>query len=233
MASLPNLSRQSTTFLSLSSGQQEALKWLAVASMSVDHTVKVFFGAPPWGVAVGRLAFPLFALLLAYNLTHRRVAPRRYLAPLLLAGCAAQPAYSALFPWSHLNIMFTLLLGVAFLPAARRLQNASNVPASLSLVAVALVTLVPASFVDYGFAGALLVPTFQSVLERFDPFSLSLLAFVLLQVNHFTPYALVGLLAPLLACGVARCHVPTLPRHRWVFLLYYPLHLAALWLFRA
>ena len=220
-------------FLSLSSDQQELLKWAAILSMTVDHVVKVFYNALPLGVAVGRLAFPLFALLLAYNLTVRRVEPRRYLAPLLLAGCVAQPAYLSLFPWAHLNIMFTLLLGIAFLPVTRRLQHSSKVPASWALVAVALVTLVLSSFVDYGFAGALLVPTFQTVLERFDPLSVALLALVLLQVNHFTSYAFVGLLAPLLVYGVARCNVPTLPRNRWVFIVYYPLHLAALWLLRA
>ena len=220
-----NLLRDKPVALVLGSGQQEALKWLAVASMTVDHTVKVLFGAWPPGVAVGRLAFPLFAFLLAYNLTVRQVAPGRYL-PLLAVGLCAQPFHAALFPGS-LNIMFTLLLGVGFFPLYGWL-NKQLEQSFLAAVALATVTLVLSSFVNYGFAGVLLVPAFQLVLKRPTPLSALLLAVLLLQINHFTPYALVSLFAPTLIYLVAQVRVSRLPRNRWVFIVYYPLHLAAL-----
>ena len=61
---------KSLPLLRLNDGQLEALKWLALVSMLVDHFGRYAFGlgTDSWAFAIGRLAFPLFAFVLASNL---------------------------------------------------------------------------------------------------------------------------------------------------------------------
>ncbi len=86
--------------------------------MILDHANHTFWTFQPWAFTLGRIAFPLFAFLIAYNIAVRYVKPERYALPLLLFGLVSQvPAMLALgrqvLP---LNIFFTLLLGSSFLP---------------------------------------------------------------------------------------------------------------------
>ena len=75
----------------LSSGAVEALNWVALASMLVDHANRVFFGyASPWMLPVGRIAMPVFALVVAYNLARPGVRVERLLSRLVLFGGIGQ-----------------------------------------------------------------------------------------------------------------------------------------------
>lgn len=85
--------------------QIEILKWMAFASMVIDHGAKSdLFSMPGWQI-FGRLAFPLFALTFAYSAAEKeRVDVRR----LLVLGCVAQPAFCSVLgmSWYQLNILF-------------------------------------------------------------------------------------------------------------------------------
>lgn len=72
--------------LHLTRSQQDVLKWLAVVIMPLDHSNRTLWTYHPWVMAIGRLAFPLFAFLIAYNTTLRGVQLRKYLLPLLVFG---------------------------------------------------------------------------------------------------------------------------------------------------
>jgi len=53
----------------VTSSARELLKWLAVILMTGDHVAKVIYGGYVPGLSeAGRVAFPLFALVMAYNL---------------------------------------------------------------------------------------------------------------------------------------------------------------------
>ena len=64
------MTQQASDPLSFSDGQLEALKWIALASMFLDHFGRhlLGWGQETWVFALGRIAFPLFALVLALNL---------------------------------------------------------------------------------------------------------------------------------------------------------------------
>jgi TraX protein len=101
----------------LSARAQDALKLTAILSMVSDHVNRSLNPYPlefpglllAW---FGRLAFPLFCLLIAHNLTVRRVPWQRYVTPLLIAGLLSQWPFQELIATQMFNIMFTLLLGV-------------------------------------------------------------------------------------------------------------------------
>ena len=105
--------------LELSSGSLEALKWLALLLMTLDHVNKhLLHASVPELFAAGRLALPLFGFVLGYNLarpgalasgSYSRTARR-----LAIFGTIATMPFIALgglgWGWWPFNIMATLLV---------------------------------------------------------------------------------------------------------------------------
>ena len=102
-----------------------ALKIIAILSMVADHCAYFLMepDAPFYGVlrSFGRIAFPVFAFLVAEGFAHSRNRMRYFLI-LAFAGMVSE------IPWLMLNgadgthnVMFTLALGVAALAVFDRL----------------------------------------------------------------------------------------------------------------
>jgi len=94
----------------------EALKWLALALMVLDHVNKyLYHSALPWVFPIARISFPLFAFVLAYNLarpgTISNGAAVRVMKRLaIFALVAAIPHIILDGRFSPLNILATLLV---------------------------------------------------------------------------------------------------------------------------
>ena len=94
-----------------------ALKVLAIAAMTLDHTAFIFYDQlgewAPWMRFIGRWTFPIMAFLLTEGLmkTHN---VRRYAGRLaLFALLSALPLYLVFGDWR--NVLFTLLAGLLLL----------------------------------------------------------------------------------------------------------------------
>lgn len=211
----------------LTSGQQEALKWLAIVTMVIDHINALLFNySEPVFLWIGRLAFPLFAFLIAYNLVVRTVKPTRYVYPLVLFALCTQPV--TWLVWNHWrgNIFMTLALGVLFVGLQR--MAAQRMPTWLSYLFVGLLIVIPALHVDYGIPGVFLIPVIVFFLERPRPLLLVALSFYLLSVNTFAPYSVVPLLLVPLIYFITRLEIPLRRTNPWFFYLFYPAHLVVL-----
>lgn len=108
----------------ISNGTLEALKWIGLVLMALDHANKyVFAHALPGAFELGRLAMPIFGFVLAYNLARPGAlaagAHTRTMKRLALYGVAATPFFISLggllAGWWPLNIMFTLLVAACIL----------------------------------------------------------------------------------------------------------------------
>lgn len=91
----------------------ELLKWAALVAMIADHAGKTI--APELlhaTHAVGRLALPWFAGIVASRLATEPELAQRYLPRLALAGLVAQPAFAGLSVPVTLDVMFTIAAGV-------------------------------------------------------------------------------------------------------------------------
>ena len=102
---------QNTKLPLFSSSQITFLKWVALLSMLVDHLFKINFpdsASALWGECIGRIAFPLFCLLLATNATQHTRKIDRYLLRLFVFAVISQPFYAMAFDSGQLNIFFTL-----------------------------------------------------------------------------------------------------------------------------
>ena len=100
----------------LADGTAEALKWLALALMVLDHVNKYLCNdALPWVFPIARLSFPLFGFVLAYNLarpgTLSNGAAVRVMKRLaIFALIAAIPHIMLDGRFFPLNILATLLV---------------------------------------------------------------------------------------------------------------------------
>jgi TraX protein len=237
----------------LSKGQQEALKWLAIITMTIDHVNKLIFNFEyPFMLWIGRLAFPLFAFLIAYNLVVREVKPTRYLWPLLLFAIGTQPI--AMWAWAGQpvlgNILFTLYLGVLYVGLYPILsQRLPNAVAHLLLV---LILFLPSLQVEYGPVGAFFIPVLVYFLKQPTPLTYLWLSIYLIAVNALAtsekiiaffvspvhglyltlstlePLAFVPLLLFPLIFFISRLSINLIRSNPWLFYLFYPAHLLIL-----
>ena len=140
----------------LNTRQCDVLKLVAFAAMVLDHLNTASGLNAPLLQAVGRLAFPLFALVWGCNIVCRPVM-QAGLNRLWLMALLAQPGFWLAFrdtgvEWWQVNILFTFaVMGQAVL----FMQEPCNRTASFSLLTLCLY--IPVSGASYELRGLLLL----------------------------------------------------------------------------
>lgn len=213
----------------IADGTLEAVKWLALFLMTLDHINKHLFSYKlPGCFELGRLAMPLFVFVLAYNLArpgayaagaHWRTGKR--LASYGLIACVPYIALGTVINgWWPLNIMFTLLAATVMYGL---IEHGGQLQTTLAVAVFA----VAGVLVEYWWPGMLLALACWLYCKR--PSHLRLFALVAgtasLSVVNQNLWALAALPVMLIAPRVT-LHVPRVPH---VFYLYYPAHLAVIW----
>ena len=215
--------------MSLADGTAEALKWLALVLMVLDHVNKyLYHSALPWVFPIARISFPLFAFVLAYNLarpgTISNGAAVRVMKRLaIFALVAAIPHIILDGRFSPLNILATLLVatGTVYLFEQGGLKRWLGI-----LVFMAGGCIVEGNW----FAFAVCMTAYRycqlPTVLRLLSFMASL-AILGLFINA-NQYALAVLPVVLVAPHVS----VSLKRHRHFFYGFYPAHLAVILLAR-
>ena len=218
--------------LAIPNGTVEALKWLALLLMTGDHINKYLFnGTMPLLFNAGRLALPLFAFVLAYNLARPGTLERgvyvRAMKRLALFGLLATPSFIALgglaAGWWPLNILFTLLVATA-------IMYLIELGGKRHLIAAALVFLAGGSLVEFCWPALTICLAVWWYCKR-PALPALLLLIAACGSLWFINGNFWGLVALPLVVGAMHVDL-RLPRLRWLFYAYYPLHLAALLLIR-
>jgi hypothetical protein len=198
-----------------------AIKWLAAATMLIDHIGVVFF---PDAIAfriVGRLSFPLFIWLLVQGEAHTRDI-WRYGLRLAVLGVVSQPIYQLTFATARPNILFELLLGLVCLRLAR---NFPRFEIPIWLGAVGLSVGLDPGYGSYGIGLVILTRYFR----RDGWWAMLWVGLHVLWAWIEGPFQLPAI-AVLLIFWFANGERG--PKARW-FYAFYPGHLAALWLLRS
>jgi TraX protein len=207
------------------SGALEVLKLAALVAMVVDHVNKYALErAYPMMEHIGRLAFPLFALVVAANLRWNTADPQRYFMRLVVWGMASQAIYIWATGHTHLNILLTLGIGVQLVLAVEALRQNFSVVGVLWLMVVMVATL-PC---DYRLTGPLLVALFYGWFARPGPYT-ALLAILGVAVLNASLLFAPASLASLIVAGAVAWWQPRLPRvTRYWFYPFYPIHFAVI-----
>ena len=215
--------------LELSEQALSFLKWSALVLMVVDHANKYLYdGSQGWMYAAGRVAMPLFAFVLGYNLGRPGVLAaggyRRTSSRLLIFGLLATPAFvqvnTLMGGWYPLNMMFALLAAVV---AAWLIERGGR----WDTIAACLVIAWGGALVEFWWPAVGLCLAVWAYRRHPSPgavagFVLCLLALFLVSGN-FWAFAVLPVLA------AARFWPIELPRARWFFYAFYPLHLWGFW----
>ena len=216
--------------LALHDGTLEALKWLALVLMTGDHVNKFLLNSSvPALYAAGRLAMPLFIIVLAYNLARPNAMSggsyRRTMYRLAVFGALAMlPAMVLRGSWWTLNILFTL---AAFAATLRLIEQGTFVNRTLA----ACVFAIGGAFVEFGWPALLFGVGVWWYLKHpsWSALALSLAGLASIGLINDNQWALATIPVLLIVAGLNW----RMPRIRWVFYAYYPAHLIGIWLVRA
>lgn len=213
------------------------LKIIAMISMTIDHAGMMLYPEQKWMRMVGRIAFPIFAFMIAEGCryTHDR---KKYFCQIAGIGIAMQIVYyiamGSLYQSVFISFSLAILLIYAIDQAKKEQKIKYWIYAGLTAGGIAFLTLLLPEIlsdtdyaIDYGVVGIAIPILCYYAKERKT------------KVAVFT----IGLVALSIACGgVQWCGLAAVPlaafyngqRGRWklktLFYVYYPLHLAALYL---
>ena len=231
------------------------LKLIAMVSMVMDHAGKMFFPQLGWMRIVGRLAFPIYAYCVAAGCMYTR-NPLRYALRVLGLALISQPVYclalahvsgtmnaavqngitlTGAVTWfvesmKNANILFTLLAGILLIGSLREKKY---------ILAGLMTWLVwyTDSYINYGWEGVALMVLFYAFIDQPLTSLCWVGGFMLwwagrsggtyqLFMFRYSIQIFALLALPLI-------YIPTktgarLPK--WAFYLFYPLHLAVIYL---
>ena len=226
--------------LRISNNSLTAMKLIGIAAMLIGHFNA--FVNPHYNQTlfeIGRIAFPLFALVLGYNLARipSDKIPKIMLR-LLMFGILATPIYiilsGGLQHWWQLNILFTLSLATTIvyllsLPTYNRWAVTARMTALLLFTVIG-------GLVDYLWLGPALVIVVWRLFSGISAAESTILQALLLGLFGLLCVmndSLATLLAlPIIYLTTIACQNIRLPRMKWFFYWFYPGHLVALFLIR-
>ena len=213
------------------------LKLIALVTMTVDHTGVILFPRLEILRIIGRIAFPIFAYMIAEGCFYTK-HKKRYLGEMLAIG-ALCPVFYFIFDHSfYMCIMITFSLSVMIIFSIQWARKKDSLAAWILpfaliagayIVSVTIPGLVGENVfaIDYGFIG-IMIPVFLFLAQK-KWIKLPVLAGELLLLGLATPnsvqmWAFLALI-PLAFYNGKRGRL----RIGQLFYVYYPLHLGVLW----
>jgi hypothetical protein len=221
------------------------LKWIAIISMTIDHigVYLIPFDHPAhiYFRLIGRLAFPLFAFLIAQGYKHTKDV-FKYMKRLLIFAAAIeifmvlfyivffnQPSFGGYLAQSlSFNIFWTLLFGLI----ALYLYHHENLDMKLGILPLLVLSI----YLQYSFYGVLLIMVF-GIVKSLKWQSIIIFILTALYVFHplllfdqsFSDIFLVQMFAVLVMVPVYFYNGKRGKQMRYFFYFYYPLHIALLY----
>ena len=245
------------------------LKVIAIVSMTIDHAGKVLgqaillelfpdtltgtFTTVKICTVLGRMAFPLFAFMLAEGCSRTRSMPR-YLGRLALFAAISEPFFYAFNSSSSItsmldslaglnftNVFFTLFLGALSIFICQKITEKYVRKGQIVSALLAVVLAFAAEYfkTDYGAMGVLLIVTLYFTREKRSIQCVEIVLWAFLLYPGWTSLSPGMNLNILDALGASLACVPILLYNgkrgrpmKWTFYVYYPAHLLALVLIR-
>ncbi len=210
-----------------------ALKIIAAICMLVDHIGLLIFPELKIMRIIGRIAFPIFAYMIAEGCEHTR-SKLRYFGTIFTLAIVFQIVYYIICRDMYLNILFTFSLSVITIFALQYFKKKQNVSAALlfELVVIIVYALNRKLNIDYGFWGCM-TPVFASLLrdvkkldKRVIHIAMTAICLVILALEYrgVQMYALLSIPLLLLYSG---------KRGKWqmkyFFYIFYPAHLVIIY----
>lgn len=211
------------------------LKLIAMITMTVDHVGMMLFPEITLLRLIGRLAFPIYAYMIAQGCRHTRSMPK-YLGSVAAMALACQVVYYIAMDSVKQSIMVTFTLSIALCILAKLVVERkavwTQVAFGAGVIAVFFITEVLPGLlsgtdysVDYGFWGVMLPVGVYLAKDRKTSLVYTTAILALLALNSWEGQWCALLAVPLLALyNGQRGKLPM----KWLFYFYYPAHLVIL-----
>ena len=231
------------------------LKLIAIISMLIDHLGAAIFPQYSWMRVVGRIAFPIICYCLAVGSIYTRNMPR-YLLRVALMGLISQPFYVlalshitpamrtldfaqnpllATLKWyalsmQYANIMFELLLGLLLIWTIKTKQYVLT-----GVMALVVWYVSPYLATSYGVRGVVLMLLFYAFFDKPLTSLVLVCGYMLWWGMEGSGYSIGSARFGLQAFAVLALpaiYWPCRTRmklNKWVFYIFYPLHLALIY----
>lgn len=212
------------------------LKIIAMVSMLIDHIGLMIF--PQYKILriIGRLAFPIFAYMIAEGALYTRNR-KKYFLLIFCMGAGCQAIYAIAMQSLYLNILLTFTLSIAtifsvdnFIDKKTRSSLILAVSTVLSVIFISVIA--PEIFkeqgfhVDYGYLGVLFpVIVYYSKTKTAKIISAAAVLVAMAFINEIQVYSLFAI--PLLMLYNGKRGRLKL---KYVFYIFYPLHLVVIYL---
>ncbi len=211
------------------------LKIIALIIMTIDHVGMLLLPQVTWLRLVGRLAFPIFAYMIAEGCRHTKGMPR-YLCTLAGVAALCQLVYFFALGSLYQCIMVTFTLSVGLVFLIRKGQETKNVlwwiaaafgVAAAYFLAEILPGLLPGTDygIDYGFWGILLPVAVYLCPKKWMKLLIMLPILALIAISGWEGQWMALTAVVLLAFYNGKRGKWKL---KWLFYFYYPAHLAVL-----
>ncbi|TCK97766.1 TraX protein [Natranaerovirga hydrolytica] len=212
------------------------LKYIAILSMFIDHIGAILFPEIIGFRIIGRLAFPIFAFLLTEGFIHTKNIKRYTLRLVFFAIISEIPFnmafYNRLFYMGHLNIFFTLLLGLVSLILFEKYKDKKNLVGSLCVYMVMIIGLL--LNVDYSIYGVLMIFVFYYFRYEYKKIVIYIGAInTIIALSSFSInmnlQSLIQLFAIVSLAVIALYNGQKGKQIQYFFYIFYPLHLMILY----
>ena len=210
-----------------------ALKCIACICMLMDHMGYILFPTAMWLRLVGRIAFPIFAYLMAEGCRYTR-RPWRHFLEVFLMGVICQVVYQVAEPnrsGIYLNILLTFSVSIALCNVLLAIPSEKlRLGVFFSMAITLWLTVIPLQRrgvdFDYSFWGILLPVVLVLLKAHWQRLVAegAILCLMAMERNQGQWYALLALLPLALYSGARGSR-----KFKYVFYLFYPLHLAAIY----
>ena len=219
------------------------LKLIALVTMTIDHIGMILFPEQQIYRYIGRIAFPIFAYLIAEGYTYTR-DKRKYFLKMVVMAIITQIPYIVVQNNWYLNILCTFTISIIILALIDKISDkvSDNMLFKLAIIAMiyfignqieeSLTFKIIGIEIDYGTLGALL-PVLAYIgrnkFEKIVLFTAGLLGVALAGHTHVQIYALISVIFLMLYNGEKGYS------SRWfkeLFWFYYPVHLGLLYLIK-
>lgn len=223
-----------------------ALKWIALLTMTIDHMGVLLFPHMVGLRYIGRVSFPIFAFMIAEGCFYTKNR-KKYVGQLLALGLGCQAVYYILDKKLYFNILVTFSLSILLIYAldwawteqkqghrGYRILAFLGIFTGIAVLCEGNWGLLAEVSVDYGLIGVL-VPVFVFIgskmadgseqRKQYQLYGMGL-GLTILSIN-WGGYQWICLLAMVLLM----CYNGKRGRARlkYLFYIYYPLHMAVLW----
>ncbi len=213
------------------------LKIIAMAAMLIDHVGVEIFPEHQIFKILGRLAFPIFAYMIAEGCFHTKNR-RKYLLMVAGLGVGCQVVYAIVAHSLYQNILLTFTLSIIMIFSIDNYLNKKNKASLIALLttafSVVFVSLIaPIHFkeqgfkIDYGFLGVMLpIAVYYAPTKKLKIiFTAIILILRIIFVGEIQIFALATI--PLLLLYNGKRGTRNL---KYVFYIFYPAHLVLIYL---